>query len=967
MPRQQSVRFHIALPLALVLSLVMACSSQSIRKSASVDRTAWVDSILVGMSMDQKVGQLFVVQAQGLLYNEADSEYLTLVELVERFEIGGFMFWRGNPTAQALLTNDLQKRSRIPLLIAQDMEWGAGMRLSETTTFPRAMALGAARRPELVRAMGRAVAREARAIGVHMNYAPVADVNNNPDNPVINVRSFGEHPDLVGDMTAAYILGMKEGGLLSAVKHFPGHGDTDVDSHSGLPILTLGRARLDSLELLPFIRSIEAGADAIMVAHVALPEIEHGETVAATLSKPIITGILRQDLRFDGLVITDAMRMEAIVDEFGAGEAAVRAVEAGIDLILMSNDFYAARRAVLQAVDSGRISEETIDLAVRHVLRAKFQAGLHAYVPIDLASLRDDVGDPVFEALAGEIGRSAVTLLSNENGLIPIRDRRQRILEVTISDGSDVDRGMSFNRMLRSQTPEAFVEHRLIDRRSSRDDISDALDIANSFDLILVQAYITVRTGSGFISLLGREAEFLDRLVRKDPPSIVVSFGSPYIVAGFRRPDAYIAAYDGSEATIRAVADGLFGGIGFRGRLPVKIPTQYSFGDGIMTTAEVLRLGRPEDVGMSSSLLSRLDTLIWHAVEDSAFPGAAVVAGRSGVIVKNEGYGYFTYDSDRKTTTRSLFDLASLTKVVATTPAIMLLYERGQIDLDEPLATYLPEFGQAGKESVTVRQILTHTSGLKPFYSFEQMGLITRDEIIDFIARDSLIYAPDSLHRYSDLGMIMLAVTVERITGQTLGDFLTENLYEPLGMFSTGFRPAGGLGTSPDVVPTEIDTAFRGGLVQGEVHDERAWMLGGTAGHAGLFSTAEDLARYAAMYLNRGLYNGRRFFKPETIALFTTRFENSLDHTRALGWDTKSMTGYSSAGSRFGPRSFGHTGFTGTSLWIDPDAELFVILLTNRVYPTRSNNKLGPIRPRVADVVFESISGPPSFDLQVVR
>jgi len=967
MPRQQSVRFHIALPLVLVLSLVMACSSQSLRKSGSVDRTAWIDSILAGMSMDQKVGQLFVVQAQGLLYNEADAEYQTLVELVERFEIGGFMFWRGNPTAQALLTNDLQKRSRIPLLIAQDMEWGAGMRLSETTIFPRAMALGAARRPELVRAMGRAVAREARAIGVHMNYAPVADVNNNPNNPVINVRSFGERPDLVGDMTAAYIFGMKEGGLLSAVKHFPGHGDTDVDSHTGLPILTLGRARLDSVELLPFVRSIEAGADAIMVAHVALPEIERGETVAATLSKPIITDILRRDLRFDGLVITDAMRMQAIVDEFGAGEAAVRAIEAGIDLILMSNDFYAARRAVLQAVQSGRISEETIDLAVRHVLQAKFQAGLHAYSPVDLATLRHDVRDPIFEALSEEIARSAVTLLSNENGLIPIRDRRQRILEVTLSDGSDVDRGMSFNRMLGAQTPEAFVEHRLIDRRSRRDDMADILDIADTFDLILIQAYITVRTGSGFIGLLARETEFLDRLVKKDPPSIVVSFGSPYIVAGFRRPDAYIAAYDGSEATLRAVADGLFGGIGFRGRLPVKIPDQYSFGDGIMTTADVLRLGRPEDVAMSSSLLSRLDTLIWHAIEDSAFPGAAVVAGRSGVIVKNEGYGYYTYDSDRKTSTRSLFDLASLTKVVATTPAIMLLYERGQIALDEPLATYLPEFGQAGKESVTVRQILTHTSGLKPFYSFEQMGLTTREEIIDFIAQDSLIYAPDSLYRYSDLGMIMLAVTVERITGQSLGDFLTENLYEPLGMFSTGFRPAGGLGTSPDVVPTEIDTAFRGGLVQGEVHDERAWMLGGTAGHAGLFSTAEDLARYAAMYLNDGRYNGRRFFKPETIALFTTRFENALDHTRSLGWDTKSMTGYSSAGSRFGPRSFGHTGFTGTSLWIDPEAELFVILLSNRVYPTRSNSKIAAIRPHVADVVFESIFGPPSFDLRVVK
>lgn len=959
-------QFPSAFSVALVLLFVVSCSSQSVRK-ADVAESDWIESILASMTLEQKVGQLFVVQAQGLLYNESDPTYSNLVELVERFEIGGFMFWRGNPTAQALLTNDLQSRSRYPLLIAQDMEWGAGMRLSETTTFPRAMALGATRNPELARAMGRAVGREARAIGVHMNYAPVADVNNNPDNPVINVRSFGERPDLVGDMSAAYILGMKEGGLLSAVKHFPGHGDTDVDSHSGLPILALDRSRLDSLELAPFIRSIEAGAEAIMVAHVALPQIDRDGPVAATLSKPVITGILRNDLRYDGLVVTDAMRMDAIVNEFGAGEAAVRSVEAGVDLILMSNDFYAARRAVLQAVASGRIDESLVDRAVRRVLRAKYQAGLHQYRPADPIALRRHVGLPAYEALAEEIARRGVTLLRNERNVVPIRDRRQRILLVTVSDGSDPDRGRSFNRRLRSETPEAFVEHRLVDRRSSRDDLEDILDVANSFDLIVVQAYISVRTGSGLIGLLEREQHLLNELLDKRPPSIVISFGNPYIVADLENPDVYIAAYDGSEAMIRAVADGLFGRIGFSGKLPVTIPGKHAYGDGLSTQAGDLRWGRPEDVGMSPSSLSRLDTLLWHAVEDSAFPGAALITGRRGVVAKSEGYGYFTYDSDRQVTPRSIFDLASLTKVVATTPAIMLLYEQGKIELDAPLAAYIPEFGSAGKDSVTVRQILTHTSGLKPFYSFEQMGLITRKEIIDFIARDSLIYEPDTDYRYSDLGMIMLAVAVERISGQSFDAFLRENLYEPLGMLSTGFRAAGGLGTSPEIVPTEVDTAFRGGLVQGEVHDERAWMLGGTAGHAGLFSNAEDLARYATMFANNGEFNGRRIFLPETVALFTTRLENTLDHTRAIGWDTKTMTGYSTAGSLFGPRSFGHTGFTGTSMWIDPDAQVFVILLTNRVYPTRSNYKISGIRPRVADVVFESITGPPEFDLKVIR
>jgi CubicO group peptidase (beta-lactamase class C family) len=395
----------------------------------------------------------------------------------------------------------------------------------------------------------------------------------------------------------------------------------------------------------------------------------------------------------------------------------------------------------------------------------------------------------------------------------------------------------------------------------------------------------------------------------------------------------------------------------------VTLPGRFEFGTGIETDQEAIRYGVPEDVGMNSSVLSRLDTLLWNAIEDSAFPGAAIAIGRGTVIAKTDGYGYFTYDSEQRTTSRSLFDLASLTKVVATTPAVMLLYDRGEVKLDEPVATYLPEFGTAGKDSVTIRHLLTHTSGLAPFYPFEQMGITTRDGIIDFIAADSLRFPPDSVYRYSDLGMIILAETVGRITGQDLGAFVAENIYDPLGMHDTGFRPVGERAIDESVVPTEIDTIFRKRLIQGEVHDERAWVMGGTAGHAGLFSTAEDLARYASMLINGGSGNGVQIFKPETIALFTTRFPNEIGSTRALGWDTKSQGDYSSAGEFFGPNSYGHTGFTGTSIWIDPDADLFVILLSNRVYPTRQNHKILAIRPRVADLAALSLTGGTEVDL----
>jgi beta-glucosidase-like glycosyl hydrolase/CubicO group peptidase (beta-lactamase class C family) len=924
----------------------------------------WVDSLLASLTLEEKVGQLFVVPATGKLYNENDPEYVRLVDLVERFEIGGIIFFRGEPLAQALLTNDLQARSDVPLLISQDMEWGAGMRLRNTTDFPRAMALGATRDPDLAYAMGRVVAAEARSLGVHVNYAPVADINNDPDNPVINVRSYGEDPDLVATMASAYTRGLQDGGLIATAKHFPGHGDTNVDSHSGLPVLRITRARLDSLELVPFARSIEDGVGAIMIAHIALPQLEGKEGIPATLSPSVVSQVLRRDLGFDGMIVTDAMNMHGITDHFGSGEAAVLSLAAGVDQILMSNDFYAARRAVLRAVETGRLPLERVDAAVRRVLEAKVRAGLTARQPANIESIRTSVSAPEAEALAHEIARRSLTLLSNDGKLIPVTEPDVRILSITISDSDDPSRGRTLDRLLRRHLPESRVDRVLLDRRSHSSEFGDALKRAADYDVALVQSHVIVRTGSGRIGLDQLQRDFLDDLVRNPTPVLLVAFGNPYVTLGLGPPDAFVAAYSSSYASITAVADALTGRSGFEGRLPVRLPGQYPIGSGLESAPRSLRYGRPEQAGMSSQILARLDTLLWHAIEDSAFPGAAFAIGRSGIVARSGGVGYFTYESEQKITSESVFDLASLTKVVATTPAIMLLYERGQIELDAPLATYLPEFGEAGKQGVTVRQVLTHTSGLPAFYPFEHMGVNSIADVLEFIRSDTLRYEPDSAYRYSDIGMMLLALAVERITDKPFETFLRENVYEPLGMHRTRFRPAGGAGTDTTIVPTEVDTILRKGLVQGEVHDERAWIVGGTAGHAGLFSTANDLARYASMLLNGGVGNGGRIFQPETVELFTTRFENALGHTRALGWDTRRAEN-SSAGSFAGPKTFGHTGFTGTSLWIDPDADLFVILLTNRVYPSRASLGISVVRPKVADTAFLAVTGPARMNLSI--
>jgi beta-glucosidase-like glycosyl hydrolase/CubicO group peptidase (beta-lactamase class C family) len=927
--------------------------------------SAWADSVLATLSLEQKIGQLFVVPATGRLYNQHDPAYRRLVDLVGRFEIGGLIFFRGEPVAQATLTNDLQSRARVPLLVSQDMEWGAGMRLRNTTEFPRAMALGATRDPDLAYAMGRVVAAEARSLGVHVNYAPVADVNNDPDNPVINVRSFGEDPVLVASMAAAYARGLQDGGLIATAKHFPGHGDTSVDSHSGLPVLPIGRSRLDSLELVPFASTIDDGIGGIMIAHIALPEIEGQDGIPATLSPPIVTDILRGDLGFEGLIVTDAMNMHGVTDGFGSGEAAVRSLLAGVDQILMSGDFYAARRAVLAAVKSGRLTVARIDQAVRRTLMAKAAVGLHRYEPSDLTEVRRSVADPAARALSSEIARRSLTLLSNEGSLLPITEPGSRILSITLSDSEISGRGLRFDRLLRKYLPESTIDRALLDRRSHDSEFPETLSRIEDYDIVVVQSYMIVRTGSGRIGLDPRQARLLENLLGGNVPVVLVAFGNPYIGLGLPNPSAFIVAYSSSDFSVRAAAEGVIGQIGFEGLLPVSLPESYPLGAGIQTEPTRLRVATPEEAGMKSAVLARLDTLLWNAIEDSIFPGAAVAIGRAGVVARLDGFGYYTYESEQKTTPTSLFDLASLTKVVATTPAVMLLYDRGLIELDARLASYLPELESSASSEVTVRQVLTHTAGFKSFYPFERMGITSNQEVVEFIAGEQLAYEPDSAYRYSDVGMIIMAIAVERVAGQPFAAFLSDSLYEPLGMYNTGFRPTGERAIDTLVVPTEVDTTFRNRLMQGEVHDERAWILGGTAGHAGLFSTAEDVARYASMLLNKGFGNGTQIFRPETIELFTSRFPNTVGHEHAIGWDTKTLVGRASAGQFFGTRTYGHLGFTGTSLWIDPEADLFAILLTNRVYPTRGDKRVYDIQPEVADIAFLSLTGDSVLDLRL--
>nr|BCX00601.1 MAG: beta-N-acetylhexosaminidase [Bacteroidota bacterium] len=923
-------------------------------------RGGWAERVLDTLSLRDKVAQLVIPAATATYRSEDDPTYRRLVRLVREEHVGGIIFFRGNLLDQALLTNRLQALSPLPLWIAQDMEWGLAMRLEGATEFPKAMALGATRNPELAYRMGLAIAREARAIGVHQNFAPVLDVNNNPENPIINVRSFGEDPRLVSELGRAFIRGLQEGGLVATAKHFPGHGDTNVDSHADLPIIPHALRRLDTLELVPFREAIASGVLSIMTAHIAFPALEPDVRVPATLSAAVLDTLLRRRLGFEGLIVSDAMDMHGVTKYFGLKRASVLALKAGVDLLLMPPDESGVIDAIVEAVKRGEISEARINESVLRLLRLKELLGLHENRFVDIDRITHHVGRSEHRALAREIARQALTLVKNDRQVLPLtRLNGERLLLISLSDSDDPSVGRAFFQELRSRYAE--VEHLLLDTRSTKRDYKQALDRAKKADYVIVASYVYIRSYSNRLGLPGAHLDLLRRLARRyKQPTILIAFGNPYILREVPEVDAYLATFSWGPTTYAVTADALLGMAPIRGKLPITISPEFPRGSGLEWPQMTLRYGTPEEAGFDGERLEQVDRVLRRAIRDRVFPGAAVAVVRNGVLAYLKGFGSLTYESETAVTPQTLFDLASLTKVVATTSALMKLYEEGRLGLDDPVSRYLPEFDRKGKGRVTIRQLLLHTGGLRAFRPFYQDSLFRQlppEEqaafVWRFILEDSLQYEPGTRTVYSDFGFIVLGKLIERITGKRLDEYVTETFFRPLGLRRTVFRPLEHGFQPEEIAPTEEDRYWRHRLVHGTVHDETADALGGVAGHAGLFSTARDLAVFAQMLLNGGWYGGQSLLRPETIRLFTRRASPSS--TRALGWDTRNAEGYSSAGTRMSERAFGHTGFTGTSLWIDPDRNLAVILLTNRVYPTRENPRIAQVRAAVADAVVEAI------------
>jgi beta-glucosidase-like glycosyl hydrolase/CubicO group peptidase (beta-lactamase class C family) len=914
------------------------------------------------MTLREKIGQMLMVPFFGGFASADSAEYGEVIRQIEQNRVGGLILATARgpmgirrsqvyPTAE--IANELQRRATVPLVIGADFESGTRMRLDEGTAFPSAMAIAATGDPKCAYAAGKFTAIEARAAGVHWIFAPDADINNNPDNPIINVRSFGESAEDVARYVEAFVRGVEENGALATAKHFPGHGNVSVDSHLALATVPGSRAELERNELVPFRAAIRAGVSSIMPGHLAVPALEPEREVPATVSRKILTRLLREEMNFRGLIITDAMEMSGVASLFAPGEAAVRAVEAGADVLLMPPVPDAAIEALEDAVARGRVSVGRIDESVRRILAVKARLGLDRKAVVDVAKLNEAFGRPEFEAQAQEIADRGVTLLRDSPRVVPLDATRPlRVLLVALSADPDACPGETIEPEIRTRVDSLHVLRADARFRS----VSELkLPRPETYDVAVAALFVRVADRKGNVGFPEDQRAFMNQLLASEKPVVCASFGSPYLIERFPNAKTWLATFSTNGVSQRAMARALFGQVAVTGRVPVAVPATARRGDGLHVDANSMTILRAPAPMMER--LKPVYALLDRAMADRAFPGGVLAVGLGNKVAVHP-FGMLACGAKTsRVDAGTIYDVASLTKPIATATAAMMLFEQERIELDAPVTRYLPEFAAASggdpdatwRARITARMLLLHDSGMPAHREFFKSAK-SKKAVLSGVLAEPLIREPGTQIEYSDLGFILLGEIIERLTGESLDAFARKNIFVPLGMASSMFNPPRSLRSR--IAPTQTDVAYRKRLLQGEVDDENAWAMGGVAGHAGLFSTAGDIAIFAQMMLNGGIYAHRRLLRRATIEQFTTRVTIG-DSARALGWDVP--TGSSSSGAHFSRGSYGHLGFTGTSLWVDPQRGAFVVLLTNRVHPTRANEKIKQVRPALHDAVMEGL------------
>ncbi|MFC4870253.1 glycoside hydrolase family 3 N-terminal domain-containing protein [Negadavirga shengliensis] len=942
-------------------------------------QSRWVDSVFHSMTFEERLGQLFMVAA----YSNKDNRHTQeLTRLIREQQLGGLIFFQGGPVRQANLTNHYQSVSKVPLFIAMDAEWGPGMRLDSVIQFPKQMTLGAAQDDALVYQMGKEIARQFKELGMHINFAPVVDVNSNPQNPVIGYRAFGEEKTLVSRKSLAYMRGLQDHGVMANAKHFPGHGDTNLDSHYTTPVIHNSRQRIMDIDLHPYRELIGEGLMSVMVAHLHVPSLGSEAKKPTTLSPKVVNGLLKDEMGFKGLIFTDALNMKGVSNLYKPGEVDLLALLAGNDVLLYAEDVPKSKALIMNAIEEGRITREEIDRRVLKILNAKYWAGLNRPQKVDPHRLVERISGFETRALIEQLYATSVTVASNQGNLLPLRNLDLlNMASLTIGG-----RGEVFKEYLDKY---GKFTHYTLRSAGGADDYRALEENLKHYNTIVVGVMGLTNNPKRNFGIRETDIHFINKL-REKHTVITVVFGNAYAAKNFKDHGNLILAYEENELTEKLTPQVIFGGRAATGRLPITVSENLSQGTGVrIDPIDRLAYSFPENLDMDSRVLMEIDRVMDRAIARKATPGGTVLIAKNGHVIFEKAYGHYDYSKERSVSKGTLYDLASLTKVMATTQMMMFLESRGLISMDKEIGHYLPELKGTNKEMLLLRDIMAHEAGLPaslPHHTNTLNGVVWKNEY--YMSKEESPYdlpiaqgmyahrsLPDSVWKwtvashlrrsgvkeskssyvYSDVGMYLLHRMVEGMVNQPMNEFLEQHFYAPLGLHKIGYLPLTKF-TPDKIAPTEDDKIFRKTLVHGHVHDPGAALYGGVAGHAGLFGTANDLAVLLQMMLQGGKYGDVILLDPETVNKFTRR--QSFQSRRAWGWDKPDPHPDKGPTGKLASRStFGHTGFTGTAAWADPEHQLIYVFLSNRVHPNAGNNLLlkEGIRTEIQDIVYKSI------------
>ncbi len=961
----------------LLLLLIFQHASAQFRERPDLVRrmpeAKWVDSVYNSLTFDERVGQLFMIAA----YSNRDSVHTNFVErMINKYKIGGLIFFQGGPVRQAQLTNKYQALSKTPMFIGIDAEWGLAMRLDSVGRYPWNMTLGAIQDLKMIERVGVEYGKQSKRMGVHFNFAPVLDINTNPRNPIIGNRSFGEDKENVTKRALALMKGIQSQGVFATGKHFPGHGDTETDSHHTLPSINFTRERINEVEFHPYRKLFDNGLASVMVAHLNVPSLEPRENYPSSISYNVVTNVLQGELKFNGLIFTDALNMKGASNFKQPGDIDLEAFLAGNDILLFAENVPVALEKICMAYQDSIISEARLAHSVRKILQYKYRAGLDMYAPINLKNLYNDLNTPETQALQYQLYENAVTVIKNDDDNIPVRDiASEKIAYVKIGD----DRHGPFLSTLQKYA-----------------DVTEIVE--PNLDSLKVRLKPYNRVIVGFHKADGAwknhdfkpdELARLDTITKYHNVTLDV-FAKPYSmiqIKNYARIRSIVISYQNTDVSQVVSAQMIFGAVHARGKLPVTVNPVFPVNFGL-ASGKINRLGftAPENVGMSSAKLSQIDVLANKAIAQKMTPGIQVLVARRGKVIYQKSFGHHTYENGIKVQNTDMYDVASLTKIVSTLPNVMQMYDSGKINLETTLGEMLPVFADSDKKNIHLKELLSHYARLQAWLPFYQSTLDSakmpspkyyrqaaepgftmqvseclyirddyRDTIMHKIAHSKLL--PKKEYKYSDFTFIILKEYLEKATGRTLDSLSYDRFYRTMGMTATHYNPLRKFDMS-QIPPTEDDRYFRHEVIQGYVHDMAAAIQGGIGGHAGVFSNSMDVAKIMQMYLQKGNYGGVQYFSPETFDTFNTCWFCAQGNRRGLGLDKPQLPKQAGPTCNcVSPESFGHTGFTGTMAWADPKTEIVYVFLSNRTFPGAEVNALSKanIREDIQKAIQEAI------------